>query len=669
MKNQNRYPHLFSPITIKGVEFKNRLEVSPMVPCMATPDGFVTQELVDFTRSFAKSGAAIVTVGDSAINWEHAMDHEGQINVGDDNVKMGLNHLAEEVHRYGANISIELNHGGRFSNSGNLALKGLKPVSSTPIPAEIDEFFASLQGRTPEPIEEMDEYLIRKTVQDYASAAKRCQDSGFKMIMLHGAHGMLMGQFLSPYINKRTDRYGGALKNRARFCIEIIDSIRRLCGENFIIEYRISAEELVEGGMSLNEVIEFVHMIKNKIDILHVSAGMLPNPFTIQYMIQPLYIPYMRNVHYAEKIKEAVGDSVKVVAVGSIMTLENAEEILARGKVDFVALARPFVADPDFVKKSLHGRLEDVRPCVRCNTCCGRSAFFQKCRCAVNPTNGKEGEFPDGKVTPARTSKKVVIIGGGVAGMQAALTAVERGHDVALYEKSNVLGGTLIPASALEFKQDLRNYLNWMVAQTEKCGAQIVKNTEVTADMLNAEEIDELIIAVGATPIIPKVKGIDNANVHLAIDADEGKIKVGNKIIIVGAGLTGIESAISLAKNGKEVTVIDMVGMDGILKGASLINRFSLMSQIEQYGIKVIPHTKLEEVTETGIKGINTNLQWVNLEADTVLLAMGMKSRRDKVEELRHLLPETDIHIIGDCFEPSNIFSATHAGFDVASEL
>jgi NADPH-dependent 2,4-dienoyl-CoA reductase/sulfur reductase-like enzyme len=377
----------------------------------------------------------------------------------------------------------------------------------------------------------------------------------------------------------------------------------------------------------------------------------------------------MPNIHYAEEIKKAVGEDLYVTAVGSVMTLENAEEILSRGIVDFVAMARPFVADPEFMRKSAHGKEEDVRPCVRCNTCCGRSAFFKKTRCAVNPINGREELYPGGKVKKSDEKKKVVIIGGGPAGMQAALTAIERGHDVTLFEKEDKLGGTLNHATDLEFKKDLRNYLEWIVAQTLKCGATIKLNAEATEEAIKQENPDALIIAVGATPLIPNIQGIDKSHVHWSGDIDCGRVEVGQKVIVVGGGLTGAESAVDLAMKGKDVTLLEMQGPEALLNGAALINKFALQSLLMKHGVKVVTNTKLEEITDKGIKTINSRFQWKEFEADTIALALGMRPRKDVVNSLRHLIPETEVYVIGDCHRIGNVYSAVHAGFDTAAEI
>lgn len=376
------YEHVLSPFQFGDVVVRNRIELSPACYMLTSPDGFVTRQMVAYYQRFARGGAGIVTVGETPIDFEYAKGHEFQLNMADDRVINGLSILAEEVHRHGAKLSIELSHLGRF------VLNNRPTIGPSPIPAQAEIMAAAREGRRVRPVKEMDQDLIDTVIQHFADAAYRCLRAGFEMIMVHGAHGHLISQFLSPYTNKRTDAYGGSLENRARFAIEVLTAIRNRVGNKLAIEYRISANELVPGGMEEEDTIEFVKMIEDKIDLLHVSAGVLSEPKTVPHIIQPTYFPYCYNVHRAEKLKKAL--NVPITTVGSIMDMKMAEEIIATGKADIVAMARAMLADPEIVNKVKHGKAEDVRPCLRCHTCNKLTRNFYPIRCSVNPTLGRE---------------------------------------------------------------------------------------------------------------------------------------------------------------------------------------------------------------------------------------------------------------------------------------
>ena len=662
----SQYEHVFAPIRIRGVDFRNRLELAPPSPNLASRDGRVTPEFVDLFRVFAQGGVAVITVGNSVVDIREASDEERQLDLGTDDCILPLTLFAEMCQGYGTLASLEINHNGKDSDPGRTG-KAAYSVSSLMPSHEL--WRAKQQGREMLPAREMDHAKIAETVDKYAAAAYRCKRAGFKMAMIHGGHGNLIAQFASPLYNKRTDEYGGSLENRARFAIEVLDSVRERCGENFVIEYRISADEIHPGGMHLEETLRFIELIQDKVDIFHVSAGLHGE---LQYMRnwwQNSMMPREFNVHYAADIKRAFPNKV-VCTVGSIMDIGRAEEIIASGKADMVAMCRPLLADPDMPRKYAHGREDDHRPCLRCQYCGFRLMIPAVINCAVNPFLGNETEFPEGKVKKADVKKRVAVVGGGPAGIQALLTLCERGHDVTLYEKSDHLGGHVVPGSALPFKQDVKDYLDYLLRQADKAPALVLLNTEATKKMLDAEFYDALIIAVGSDPVVPPLPGIDKPHVHWAPDADTGKVKPGKKTVVVGAGSVGVESAIGLKRAGKDVTIIEMAPALDSLRASAGGVAMELMELVKELEIPIHLNCKLQEVTDSSVACRDTQTsERIEFPADTVLLAVGMAARQGVADSLRRSAPETEVFVVGDASEVGNIASAVRSAFKAAAYI
>ncbi|HUW64347.1 MAG TPA: FAD-dependent oxidoreductase [Spirochaetia bacterium] len=652
---------LFSPLQFGRVTVKNRLECSPVDSTLGSPDGFVTREMIEWTRARARGGAGIVTVGDTGIDYEYAKTHEFGLNLGDDRVISGLFTLVEAVHRYGAKLSIELNHGGRISPPRFIG--GRAPLAPSPLPSATEILVAELEGKKLDYVPtEMTQAHIDTVVGRFADAVYRCQQAGMEMVLIHGGHGHLLAQFVSPLTNKRTDRYGGSLANRARLALEVLDAVRRKVGDRVALEYRISAEELVPGGMTVEETLEFAKMIQDKIDLLHVSVGLLAEPETIPRMIQPTYVPHGINVHYAELFKKQL--KVPITTVGSI-TFAMAQDIIAGGKADMVAMGRAFIADPDAARKVQRGEVDSVRPCIRCDTCGQLVNQSLPIRCAVNPVAGRELEFKD--AARPLGQKKVVVAGGGPAGMEAARTAAGRGHEVVLFERDVRLGGALIVAAAAPLKGDMKDYLDWAVRTTMNTSGVTVKlNTEATPESIRAEMPDALVVAVGATPWLPDLPGAAGPNVFWAGDVLLGKVEAGDRVVVAGAGVTGCETALYLAGQGKKVTLVDMLSR--VAEEATLNNMIALSGMLRAHDVAIKTRVKLESITGTGAVIIDGNWERTEIPCDTVVLSLGFKPRTEMVRALAGLAPA--VYVVGDCGrQRGNLWHATTGGFDAAMEI
>ena len=678
------FPHVFAPIRIRGVDFKNRIFLAPPSPNLAGTNNEMSPELIDWMRMFARGGVCTLYLGNSSIDITESKDEAFQLSLyaapGDtvkfDSIVLNLARYADMCKEYDCHASLEINHNGENTHFETV---GHAPYSASSFISAGERAWAAAHNREPIAAIEMTKEKIAETVNKYGDAAAMMKRAGMDIVLVHGGHGNLISQFTSPLYNKRTDEYGGSLENRARFAIEVCDNIRRKCGENFVIEFRISADEIAQEGMHFDETLELIGMLKDHIDIIHVSAG-LHSDFNFAYYrnwCQNYLMDRGFNVHYAAKVKERYPDLL-VTTVGSITSIEMAEEIIANGWADFVAMCRPLMADPDMPNKYSHDMPEEHRPCLRCDTCTKHLFVPKPIWCAVNPMSGMTDVLPDGVVPKAAVKKKVAVIGGGPGGIQALMTLCERGHDVTLYEKSGRLGGNVIGAAVPLFKVDAKDYLKWLRYQAGKYakeyGAKILLNTEATKELLDLEGYDAIIIAIGARPLIPRgIPGIDKPHVAWAPDAEEGNAAVGDNIVIVGAGAVGFEAAIDYASMGKNVTIVEMEKKESSqmkLRAANGTAAWKFLEISAEEDIDLQYGRKLAEICDDKVicEDVETG-EKVEYPCDTVLLAMGLVPRWDEADKLRHCAPEHDVRLIGDVKSVATISEAVNGAFQAALHI
>lgn len=648
MKNQY-YPHLASPITIGGVTFKNRIFGSPMSNPELDPDCHMRKEDLAFHENRARGGLASVAVGLGIVDHVGRV-HTKEITLYDVMSLPSLKEYANAMHRHNCIAVMELAHGGKYAGARSHDGAG-DPLVLGPN----DEINPDgLQ------VTAMKEEDFERVADCYADAAVLCQKAGIDMVLVHGGHGWLLGQFMSPTMNRRSDRWGGSLENRMRFPLLVIEKIRRACGPRMLIEYRMSGSELIEGGYGIDEGVEMAKMLDGKVDIIHVSAGVHEDQEAFVVTHPSMFIEHGCNVHLAAEVKKHV--KTPVATVGGINDPDMMEEIIASGKADIVEIARQSICDPYLPEKAFSGRRDDITKCCRCFTCFYNYLTNRTFCCAFNPVIGNELEHQH--AFPVTTPKKVVVVGGGVGGMEAAVTAAGRGHKVTLYEKNSRLGGVLLSEEHIPFKQDMYHFVKVLEGRLKEAGVEIRLNTGITAEEVAALHADVVMVAAGAKPIIPPVEGIDSPKVVGLEALHHKEPQVGQKVVILGGGLAGCEAAIYLDGLGKEVTIVEM--KDDWAADAYFMHKNAMNIYIRDSRIRIHTGTKAKAVTDQGLV-CTTAGEEILLEADTILLAAGMKSDQEFVRSFDNTADR--VFQIGDCIRPGRVVDAVTTGYYRALDI
>ncbi len=651
----NHFPHIYRPIDVGTMHMKNRIQFSPIVTNHAEfESGRVTHALLDFVSTQAQTGCGLVTIGSTPVDFEHGRDFYGCLGVTNDNDRSGLHLLTDEVHKYGCNLSAELIHAGQWS-----ALNGIQAWVPSIVDLHPQEF------KDKDLYKEIGREEMDVVIDHFMKATQRCIDSGFDMVMCHIAHGNLLSAFLSTYWNQRTDAYGGSPQKRWRFPLEVLEAMHSVTKGKIPIEVRVVGDERIPGGTPIEERIEFLKEASKYIDMLCVSTGTLQYGNAMCYNMPSYYVPNGCNVDVAAAFKEALGDKVAVSVVGGINSLELAEKILAEGKADIIAMAKALLADDRMIVKGERGQEDDITPCMRCMYCLRNVGTDMPIHgCAVNPRLGVEYRYP--RFIPARKHKKIMVIGGGPAGMFATRTLAERGHEVHLYEKTDRLGGRLQEASALWMKEGFKRYLEFSRRKTFECGAQIHLNTAVTPDLVRAEKPDTVIIALGANEFVPPVKGVDGPNVVSVVDVDRKNVKPGKKVVICGAGMSGAECAMELGREGHECTIVDMMPEDKLYSKLKDFQLPAFIQHLEDNGVERIYEAAVQEINEDGVV-IKKNGRKRTLKCDTVITAFGLRADRKLIEELKDIVPET--YVVGDADKSGLIGDATNSAYFACLEI
>lgn len=642
------FPSLFNPITIRGLELKNRVVFPAMGTKMASKDGFVTQKLIDYHEARA--------LGGNGLNFAEVCGVHGPstpekfLAIHDDKYIPELKKLTDTVHAAGGKIGVQLWQGGMASAA--YQVEGLFIPSDITFPNGHIIPGASIE-------------MISEIVRAFGEAAKRAVQAGFDCVEFHAGHNYSPHAFLSAAFNKRTDEYGGSLENRARFSLECIKAIRENIPDSMPLFMRIVAhDDYLEDGLTIEETIEFCKMAKEAgVDVLNVSRGNFSTA-AIKYEVPPIDLPRGFNVGNAERIKKETG--MITIAVGRINDPALAEEIIASGKADMVTIGRGQLADPDFCNKAMKGKTEDIVKCIGCNQGCYDgfvSPDTPHITCLRNPALGREAEF---RLIPASHPKKVLIAGGGTAGLEAAITLKRRGHHPVLCEASDTLGGQLILAGYAPRKEEMKEAAIAMGDMAKRENVDIRLSTPVTPELIREINPDEVIIATGSEPVKPGIPGIDLPLVACSHDVLAGKTPAKGNIVIIGGGLVGLETAEFLVNGNNNITVIEM--QDEVGKDLGQLRKICVMESLHMSGVQLITNATCVEIKENAVV-IEKEDKLQEIACDSVVVAVGAKPR--SYNDLSTYCEETGIpyHVIGDAVRARRALNAIAEAAEIARAI
>ncbi|MBI5968653.1 MAG: FAD-dependent oxidoreductase [Deltaproteobacteria bacterium] len=643
----NSLQNLLSPVKIKTMELPNRVVLPPMGTNLGNADGTVSEANLAYLKRMARGGAGLIITEVSAV-YPSGSAINCELGVYDDRFIPGLKRLADVAHAAGSKIALQLHHAGRESLHLLQEKKAIAPSAIRSL----------VFGLTPR---EMTREEIQEIIAAFGAAARRAREAGFDAVEVHGAHGYLLTQFLSSLSNQRADEYGGTLANRSRFMLEVLEEVRRRVGEDFPISLRISVEECIKGGYTIEDINPLLpELVRAGADIIHASLGTHGSPAGITSA--PIEYEPGFNVWRAKKVKEVV--DVPVIAVGRFTDPNLADEVIARKEADLVAFGRQYLADPDFLTKAREGRHEDIRVCLACNQGCIERLILGEgnIRCAINPETGQELIYPSG---PAAVRRRVWVVGAGPGGLTAAYEAARLGHKVTLFEKEETTGGQLRFVCKAPHKSIYGDWGTWLTSQVKKLGVTLHTGTKVTERMIEEGKPDAVILATGGEKIIPDIPGIDLRMVSDAWQILSGEVDPREHAVVIGGGLIGMETADFLLKRGAQVTLIEVLKRSPVLKITS--HGYMLHTRLREGNCKLLFNTAIRRIEENSITILSDGEEQILSPVDQVIIAAGLKPRDD----LRKTLQARGIphFIIGDALQPRRIMEATEEGARAARNL